>query len=299
MRIGIDLGGTKMETAFLDQKGSFAYRYRIPTPSDSYEKLLQAMAEQISRCEEKIGHQVFKAGICIPGTPVGDSGLIKNANLQILNGKPLQSDLEKLSNKSISLINDANSLAWSEYVDGVAADATSCFGVIIGTGVGGGVVINDRVITGINSVAGEWGHNPLPDYDEKKDGSAEVCYCGRKHCIENFLSGTAFAKRYNQQYDVDLTSKDIMVLFRKGDKLAQLHFQLYCDQLARALGTVINLFDPEMIILGGGMSNIDEIYPKVQKLLSKYIFSTDSVLSTKLVKAKHGDSSGVRGAAWL
>lgn len=299
MRIGIDLGGTKIETAALSEAGEIVYRHRVSTPAESYEKLVQILAEQIYLCETKVAVVIDKVGVCIPGVPEGDTGKIKNANLQILNGKTLRHDLEVLSNKMIRLINDANSFAWSEYTDGAAEKAQSCFGVIIGTGAGGGVVINEHIVAGINSVGGEWGHNPLPDYSEEHDGPLYDCYCGRTRCIENFVSGTAFSRRFNQQYSTDLTAKDVIALAREGDKSAKAHLTLYCDQLARALGSVINLLDPDVVVLGGGMSNVDELYETVPALWGKYIFTTHGNVRTRLVKARHGDSSGVRGAAWL
>ena len=299
MRIGIDLGGTKIETAALNEAGRIIYRHRVETPAYCYQRLLEVLADQIKCCEVATVSQVNKVGICIPGVSEETTGKIKNANLQVLNEKALKHDLERLCQKEIRLINDANSFAWSEYTDGAAREAKSCFGVIIGTGVGGGVVINNHVISGVNGISGEWGHNPLPDYSKEQDGLGTACYCGRYHCIESFLSGTGFAQRFNALYGTHLTAKNVVSMAREGDVRADYHLKLYGDQLARALGSVINLLDPDVVVLGGGMSNVDELYEIVPTLWNKYIFATHGNVRTRLVKALHGDSSGVRGAAWL
>jgi len=300
MKIGIDLGGSKIEVAALDENGDFVYRYRVPTPNDDYNQLLQVLIEQIIRCEKTCHLSVDTVGICIPGAPeAGHGGAIKNANLQILNGKLLKRDLESASDKTFKLINDANSFVWSEFVDGAAKHAKSCFGVILGTGCGGGVIANEHLLSGANSIAGEWGHNPLPEYDCNIDGPEERCYCGRMRCIESFLSGTAFSNRFNMKYKTHFSSEELVSMARRNDETALKHFNLYCDQMARALGSVINLLDPDVIVLGGGMSNIDELYAVVPPLWHQYVFTTHGQVRTRLLKALHGDSSGVRGAAWL
>ncbi len=290
MRIGIDLGGTKTEIIVLDQHGEQRLRRRVATVRDDYAATLQTLRELIESAENHLGCQAT-VGIGIPGITSPATGLIKNANSTWLIGKPLETDLAELLNRPIRLANDANCFALSEAIDGAAAGAKLVFGVIIGTGVGGGIVIDGKVLTGHNAVAGEWGHNPLP-WPTNDELPGPRCYCGRQGCIETFLSGPALATEYLQLYGQKQTAKKIaqspegkVLLYR------------YAERLARALASVINLLDPEVIVLGGGLSNIDSLYSEVPKLWSPFVFSDQ--LETRLVRNKHGDSSGVRGAAWL
>jgi fructokinase len=235
-------------------------------------------------------------GVGIPGTISPASGVVKNANSTWLNGRPLDRDLELVLERPVRLANDANCFALSEATDGAAAAASIVFGVILGTGTGGGVVVDRRVLTGANAVAGEWGHNPLPaPRDDERPGPP--CYCGRAGCIETFLSGGALSRDYRAATDQSLEAIDIAALARAGDRHALVCLQRYEERLARALGTVINLLDPDVIVLGGGLSNIEPLYEAVPALWAPYVFS-DRV-DTVLARAAHGDSSGVRGAAWL
>ena len=261
MRIGIDLGGTKIEAIALDAKGREVFRKRVPTPRGDYEGTISAVASLV----KEIGKGTV--GIGIPGAISAATGLVKNANSTWLIGRPLQQDLENALGREVRIENDANCFALSEAVDGAGKDAEVVFGVILGTGVGGGVVLRKKSIRGINSIAGEWGHNPMPG---ESDGRA--CYCGRKDCIETYLCGPAFE--------------------RDGKDLERYH-----DRLARALAGVINILDPDAIVLGGGLSNLQSLYTEVPKRWGRYVFS-DRV-DTKLLPPAHGDSSGVRGAAWL
>ena len=301
-RLGIDLGGTKMEAIVLavtdqDSAGKELLRHRIPTPKESYAELLGAIHSFIDDSVTKAG-EIDSVGIGLPGAISPVTGRIKNANLQILNNQDLLGDLQARLSVPVKIANDADCLALSEFRDGAAHEAEgSCFAAILGTGCGGGLVVNGTLQTGKNRIAGEWGHNPLPDYNPAIDGQGYLCYCLRGNCLETYLSGTGFSRRFNEKYQTSLSAEEIVFLYRQGDMAANHHFELFIDQLARALASVINLVDPEVIVLGGGLSNVDEIYQLVPEVWGKYIFS-DTVLTT-LKKARHGDSSGVRGAAWL
>ncbi|WP_108649051.1 ROK family protein [Dongshaea marina] len=296
-RVGIDLGGTKIEALVLNDEGRELVRVRVPTPRSSYDELLDTLQQLVEQCQRESG-VIERIGIGLPGAISPDSGRVKNANLQILNGQDLVRDLGARFTQPVSLANDADCLALSEFHDGSAASAqNSCFAAILGTGCGGGVIANGRLVCGPNRIAGEWGHNPLPGYRTEVDGRVIPCYCGRPACQESFISGSGFSGTFNRKYATDLKSETIISLMRDGDERAVEHFELYCDQLARAFAAIINILDPEVIVVGGGFSNVDEIYQRVPELWTQYVFS-DSV-HTKLKKALHGDSSGVRGAAWL
>lgn len=290
MRIGIDLGGTKTEVIVLDESGEPRLRHRVPTIRDDYAATLRSLNELVSSVETEVGCRC-NVGIGIPGITSPASGLIKNANSTWLIGQPFATDLETLLQRPIRLANDANCFALSEAVDGAAAGADVVFGVILGTGVGGGIVINGQLLTGPNAIAGEWGHNPLPwpSYDELP---GPKCYCGRSGCIETFLSGPGLSADHLQHTGQQLNAAEIAAT---PDGAVTL--QRHAERLARALATVINLLDPDVIVLGGGLSNIDSIYREVPKLLPRWSFSDQ--LTTSLVRNQHGDSSGVRGAAWL
>lgn len=294
-RIGIDLGGTKIEIIALSNDHKELLRKRIATPQGSYPKTLQAIASLIRNATATLGFP-DSIGIGIPGAISPATGLIKNANSVCLNGQRLDLDLEQLINSPIQLANDADCFALSESTDGAGQDYNSVFGVILGTGVGGGIVINNQIIRGPNAITGEWGHNPLPWLNDS-DLSGRPCYCGKQDCIETYLSGPGFSRSYNRDHNCELSSETIWHFASEGDQHAQAHCDLYLEQLAKSLASIINVFDPEIIVLGGGMSNIDRIYQEVPSRLENYVFS-DSVI-TPIVKARHGDSSGVRGAAWL
>ena len=291
MRIGIDLGGTKIEGIAIAGDGHERLRRRIASPRGDYARTISAVAGLVREIEREIG-EAGSVGVGIPGTVSPATGLIKNSNSTWLNGQALAEDLSRLLDRPVRFANDANCFALSEATDGAAAGARVVFGVIIGTGTGGGVVIDRQVLVGANAIGGEWGHNPLPAA-QGAESPGPACYCGRRGCIETFLSGPALARDHGP----DVTAEEVAARAASGDLLATAAIARYEDRMARALGSVINLLDPDVIVLGGGLSNIDRLYVNVPRLWSAYIFS-DAVV-TRLVRAMHGDSSGVRGAAWL
>lgn len=295
MRIGIDLGGTKIEIIALDEHGQEIYRERVPTPQAGYAAILHAIAGLVLRGEQHT-QLTGSVGVGIPGTISPATGLVKNANTTSLIGNPLQKDLAQLLKREVRVSNDANCFAVSEATDGAAQDGQVVFGVIVGTGTGGGVVVNKQVITGINAIAGEWGHNPLP-WPHADELPGPACYCGKHGCIETFLSGPGFRRDHLAHQGNDETPRDIVQRARQGDAQAEATLQRYEDRMARALATIINVLDPDVIVLGGGMSNVTRLYENVPKQWGRYVFS-DRV-DTRLVPPLHGDSSGVRGAAWL
>jgi len=295
MRIGIDLGGTKIEAVAIADDGSERLRRRIAAPRGDYANTLAAVTGLVRAIEGEL-HVEATVGIGIPGAISHATGLVKNANSTWLNGTPLADDLARRLARPIRLANDANCFALSEATDGAAAGAGVVFGVIIGTGTGGGVVVNGRVVTGANAVAGEWGHNPLPA-PRDTESPGPPCYCGRRGCIETFLSGPALAGDYAGSGGAGLTAQEIAARAAAGEALAAAVLERYEERLARALGSVINLLDPHVVVLGGGLSNIDRLYDRVPQLWAPYVFS--DTVTTRLLRAVHGDSSGVRGAAWL
>lgn len=295
MQIGIDLGGTKIEAVALSESGSELFRKRIDTPQGSYPDTLDTIVKLIHEIEATT-NRVGTVGIGIPGILSPATGRIKNANSTCLIGHPLDKDLEARLQRPIRCANDANCFTLSEASDGAAADANIVFGVILGTGVGGGIVINGQVLCGPNAIAGEWGHNPLPWPNESESG-VTPCYCGRRGCIETWLSGPAFSRQYELLSGQKLSARDIWQYVHEGDPLAQALGQQYYRRLAKSLASVINLIDPDVIVLGGGLSNETSLYEVVPTLWQEYIFS--DVVTTCLVPAKYGDASGVRGAAWL
>jgi fructokinase len=295
MRIGIDLGGTKIEGIAIDGDGGERLRRRVAAPRGDYADTLAAVTGLVREIEAEVG-DTGTLGIGIPGTISPASGLIKNSNSTWLNGRPLAEDLSGLLDRPIRFANDANCFALSEATDGAAAGAFSVFAVIVGTGTGGGVVINQQVVVGANAIGGEWGHNPLPGaHGVESPGPA--CYCGRHGCIEQFLSGPALERDYAGHGGGGVTAQEVAHRAAAGEALADAALARYEERMARALGSVVNLLDPDVIVLGGGLSNIDRLYDRVPAIWSRYIFS-DRVV-TRLVRARHGDSSGVRGAAWL
>jgi fructokinase len=295
MRIGIDLGGTKIEGIALDNDGAVRCRERINTPRDDYHATVHAICHLIQAIETHTGEQ-GTIGIGIPGTISPATGLVKNANSTWLIGQPLNRDLEQRLHRPVRIANDANCFAVSEATDGAAAGREIVFGVIIGTGTGGGICINGRPVVGANAISGEWGHNPLPwPLPEELPGPS--CYCGLRGCIETWLSGTGFANRFHEETGKNMTAPEIIELAEQGDKQAEHAMRKYEHRMARSLAGIINIIDPDVIVLGGGMSNINRLYDTVPKLWGDYVFS-DRV-DTRLVPPKHGDSSGVRGAAWL
>jgi fructokinase len=299
LRIGVDLGGTKIEAVALDAAGSVLSRRRVATPADDYAAILRAIADLVAGLEQELGRR-GTVGIAMPGAISKKTGRIKNANTVVLNGRPLGADLSEALARPVRFENDANCFALSEAVDGAAASAKVVFGVILGTGVGGGLVIDRRIIAGRNGVAGEWGHNPLPW--ARADDQARPCYCGKVGCIETFLSGPGLALDYRARSRRDLgakdmTAQDIVLAAEAGDDVAAGCLNVYQDRLARGLASVINLLDPDAIVLGGGLSNITQLYSSLPSIIDKYAFSDG--IDTPILRAAHGDSSGVRGAAWL
>jgi len=295
MRIGIDLGGTKIEGIALSETGEELFRHRVVTPQGDYQGILQSIATLIRTIEDKVKEK-SSIGVCTPGSLSPTTGLMRNSNSVCMNGKSVLIDLQDLLQREIRIANDANCFALSEAVDGAAKNASVVFGVIIGTGTGAGIVIDKKVLVGANAIAGEWGHNPLPwPMDIELPGPD--CYCGKSGCIETWLSGPGIVRDHELHNNVFLDAETLDGKARFGDEEAAETLRRYEDRMARSLAHVINILDPDAIVLGGGMGNIKRLYKNVPEIWGAYAFS-DSV-KTKLVAPVHGDSSGVRGAAWL
>jgi fructokinase len=294
-RIGIDLGGTKIEGIVIGTDGAARFRRRVASPRDSYEGTLSAIVTLVRELEDRVG-TTCRVGVGIPGTISPATGLVKNSNSTWMNGRALGDDLPARLGRPVRFANDANCFALSEATDGAAAGAPVVFGVILGTGTGGGIVANGRVLEGPNAIAGEWGHNPIP---APRDGEwpGPPCYCGRTGCIELFLSGPGLSRTYANAGGSTASAEEIAARAAAGDRLAEACLAQYEDRLARALAGVINILDPDVIVLGGGMSNLGGLLTNVPVLWGAHIFS--DAVATRLVQAAHGDSSGVRGAAWL
>jgi fructokinase len=302
LRVGIDLGGTKIEGIALDGSRELA-RVRVNTPRDDYGATLEAIADvvsEIGRQAAATGHgghaRSGPIGVGIPGTIVTSTGLVKNANSVWLNGRPLQDDLRRRLGCDVRIANDANCFAVSEAADGAAVGAAVVFGVIVGTGTGAGIVVRGEVLVGANSIAGEWGHNPLPwPRDDERPGPS--CYCGRRGCIETYLSGPGLSADHERRTGARLEPQAIAAHASAGDAAAAATLERYEERMARALASVINVVDPDVIVLGGGLSNMERLYTAVPRLWGAFIFS--DTVRTSLRRAAHGASSGVRGAAWL
>jgi fructokinase len=293
-RTGIDLGGTKIEGAAVDGSGAVLVRRRIATPKGDYRATIEAIVALVDEIELMIGETSI--GVGMPGAISPTTGLVKNANSVWLIGRPLRQDLERRLGRPVRLANDANCFALSEAIDGAAAAMETVFGVILGTGVGGGVAIGRRILVGANAIAGEWGHNPLP-WPKPDEVPGPPCYCGRSGCIETFLSGPALAADHYRHTDLHLSASEIADFAARGDAECGATLTRHMDRLARGLAAVINVIDPDAIVLGGGVSGIPALYDRVPQLWTPYVFS-DRVV-TRLLPPLHGDSSGVRGAAWL
>jgi len=294
-RLGIDLGGSKIEAIVLDAEGAERFRRRVATPQNQYDATLDAIADLVRRADAAVGVPA-SVGFGTPGAISAATGRIKNANSTCLNGRALREDLEAKLGRPVRIANDANCFALSEAIDGSAAGASVVFGVILGTGVGGGIVVDGRIIVGANAIAGEWGHNRLPVMStDELPGPA--CYCGRQGCVETYLSGPGFARDFHERTGRPIDARQIVAGALQGDTDCRAALDRYEEKLARALANVINILDPDLIVLGGGMSNIDELYERVPVLWQPHVFS-DSI-RTRLLRNRHGDSSGVRGAAWL
>ena len=293
-RLGIDLGGTKTEVAVLDDNFHPLYRKRVAKPSQDYDSILTLIADLVIDAEKSV-QQKPTIGIGTPGAISPVSGLLRNSSTACLNRKPFVADIERRSNSPVKLQNDANCFALSEAWTGAGKDYPVVFGVILGTGTGGGLVVNRRLLSGPNAITGEWGHNPLP-WKTESDASSS-CYCGKRDCIETFISGTGLARNFANRNAVNLSSEEIAIGARNGETKCELAMELYYDQLARTLAHLVNIIDPDAIVLGGGMSNIEEIYSQVPPRLADYVFA--DCFETPILPALHGDSSGVFGAAML
>ncbi len=295
MRIGIDLGGTKIEALALSDEGRELARYRVDTPRHDYDGTIAAMVALVQRLESETG-ATATVGAGIPGSIRASTGLVKNANSTWLNGRPLGEDLSAAMGREVRLANDANCLAVSEATDGAAQGHRTVFAVILGTGCGGGIALDGRVHAGPNGVGGEWGHNPLP-WPQPEELPGPPCYCGKHGCQEQWLSGTGIAQDYTRVTGDALTTREIAARWGAGDPVASANMLRFEGRLARALATVVNLLDPDIIVVGGGVSRIDRIYADLPALIQPWVFGGD--FDTPIVPAAFGDSSGVRGAAWL
>ncbi len=291
MRIGIDLGGTKTEGIVMDDQGEIIHRLRKPTPqADGYAAVLENICLLVKQLEAKTGG-TCSVGLATPGALSPDTGYLRNSNTVCLNEKPIHLDLQVLLKREIRLANDANCFALSEAIDGAAASASVVFGVIIGTGTGGGIVVDGKLINGAQNIAGEWGHNPL-------ESQGRPCYCGRYDCVETYLSGPGLVTTWQHAGGKGtLTAREISELAAQDDPVAKTALERYGLHFARALANVVNILDPDVIVLGGGLSNIESLYNRGVGMLEEFIFS--DCMRTRIVKNQHGDSSGVRGAAWL
>lgn len=296
MRLGVDLGGSKIEIIGLGPDGGELLRQRVATPQGDYAAIVASTAALVEAAENTLGTAGLPLGIGTPGAISRATGLLKNSNSVCLNGRPLLSDLEARLGRTVRISNDANCFALSEAVDGAATGASVVFGVIIGTGTGAGIVVNREVLTGANAIAGEWGHNPLP-WPQAEELLGPECYCGKRGCIETYLSGTGMTRDFERHSGATLSAETVVARAEQGDAAGRAALERYYDRMARALAHVINILDPDVIVLGGGVGKIPMLYHEIPRRWGAYVFS-DRV-DTRLVAPKHGDSSGVRGAAWL
>ena len=295
MRIGIDLGGTKIAALALDDSGRALARRRVPTPTGDYQGTLAAVVRLVEEIEAELGER-GTVGVGIPGSNSPKTGLVRNANSTWLIGRPFEQDLARALKRPVRLANDANCFALSEALDGAGRGADVVFGAILGTGVGGGIVVGGRVLTGANAIAGEWGHNPLPSKRADEE-PGPPCYCGRRGCIETFLSGPALSSDHLHATGARLEASEIAGRAQAGDAAAEATLRRYEERLARALAAIINIIDPDVIVLGGGLSRIERLYERVPQQWTRHIFA--DCVGTRLVPPRHGDASGTRGAAWL
>jgi fructokinase len=295
IRIGVDFGGTKIEAAALAPNGAFAARVRCPTPN-AYAPSLEVVRELVAEVERQTGVSSATVGFGTPGSVSPRTGRMRNANSVWLNGQPLQADLERVLGRPVRLENDANCFALSEALCGAGQGAEVVFGAILGTGCGGGAVVRRHTVEGVNRIGGEWGHTPLP-WPTAAEHDAHACWCGRSNCLETWISGSAFCRDYEAATGAKLTGDAIVERMRAGEEAAAAALDRYADRLGRGLAVICDLIDPDVIVLGGGMSNVDELYARVPPIAARYAFS--DVFETRILKARHGDSSGVIGAAWL
>jgi len=295
MRIGVDLGGTKIEVLALAGDGRELLRRRVATPKNDYRATLQAITDLVGTIEENVGEQ-GRVGVATPGALSPITGRLKNSNSVCLNGQRFKEDLETLLERNVRTANDANCFTLSEATDGAAEDAEVVFGVIVGTGTGAGIVVNGHLLTGANAIAGEWGHNPLP-WPRNDERPGPKCYCGKRGCMETFLSGPGLSNDHRRVTNQVMSAWEIVDEAWHGNRDCEASLKRYEDRMARGLAHVINILDPDVIVLGGGLSNLMRLYVNVPLLWPQYVF-TDQI-KTPLVPPRHGDSSGVRGAAWL
>ncbi|MBY7915610.1 ROK family protein [Vibrio fluvialis] len=295
MRIGFDIGGTKTEICVLSLSGDMIWNHRVATPK-SYDGLVTAIVELVNFAEQHHG-QAKAIGLGLPGAISPVTGLIKNANCAFLNGRDLQADLTKELGRAVNLANDANCFALSEAIDGAGKGAPVVFGAILGTGCGGGIVIHQRLLVGPNAVCGEWGHNPLPGYHKPQDGPARSCYCGRHNCIERYISGTGLQQSYQLKTGHTLSAEQIIQAYEQGQTAAIDCYLQLIDHMARSFAALVNVLDPDIIVLGGGLSNVHQLYRDLPDATARYVFSDTAQI--RFAQAKYGDSSGIRGAAWL
>ncbi len=288
MRLGVDFGGSKIEAALLDSQGEIRFRQRVPNPGN-YHAAVRAVADLTSAIEQEMGASAKTVGVAMPGSLSPLSGLVRNSNSVWLNGKPFFEDLKTALARPVRVENDANCFALSEAVDGAAAGARVVFGIILGTGCGGGVIVDGKVIAGASGIGGEWGHTPLPW--ARADEAPVRCWCGRWGCLETWISGSGF-KRW-----AGISASKADAAAREGDAKARLALDHLADKIVRGLAVMMDILDPDVIVFGGGVSNVDALYPSIRGKLIAHVFS--DFVATKIVKNKHGDSSGVRGAAWL
>jgi fructokinase len=293
MRLGIDLGGTKIEIIAIEDDGRELLRHRVPTPHTSYENTITAIRDLVIETESKLG-QRGSLGVAIPGAISKKTGLVKNANSTMLIGHPLDKDLEAALSRQVRVANDANCFTLSEATDGAGCGYDVVFGIIIGTGVGGGVCIGGRTLNGPHAITGEWGHNPLPCPRGDENVNDPRCYCGRHGCIESWCSGPALTREYRRRTGRDMTAEDIA---KSGDSDASAVLEDFYDRFARSIATLVNILDPDAIVIGGGLSNIDALYSELPPRVARYAFNPEG--PSNILKNVHGDSSGVRGAAWL
>jgi len=296
MLIGFDIGGTKIEVCVLDESGAIRFKTRTATPK-TYPLFLQAISDLATVAESDVEYIFTDVGIGLPGTISPATGLMKNANCTFINGHDLLSDLSDLLNKRVHIANDANCFALSEATDGAGESGKLVFGAILGTGCGGGIVFNKTLWEGPNALGGEWGHNPLPGYEQHKDGQTRSCYCGKENCIEQFISGTGLEITYKMLTQSELSAPAIIEAMRNNEDAALSAYHAMIDQMARSFAATINMMDPDIIVLGGGLSNVEEIYQDLPAQTQQYIFGNE--FNTRFKKAQHGDSSGIRGAARL
>ncbi len=296
MRIGVDLGGTKIEGVVMGAASAILARRRVATPAGDYDATLRAIADLVHRLEDDVGARGLPVGVAMPGSISPTSGLVRNANSTCLNGRALQADIDAALARPVRLANDANCMALSEARDGAGEGARAVFGVILGTGVGGGLVIDGQIVEGRNRVAGEWGHNPLP-WPGPDEIDGPLCYCGQSGCIETWISGPGFAADFERRNGLALSPEEIVAQAQAGDASAGAAIETLAERLGKALALVVNILDPDVIVLAGGVSNIPALYALAPKALARHAFS--DAVTTPIRKAAHGDASGVRGAAWL